>query len=54
MLQISLSGSEGVSRSPPGDLSVFDWLPSAGALAKSSEAIKEWIGFAAYKALGRL
>jgi uncharacterized SAM-binding protein YcdF (DUF218 family) len=31
--------------------SLLDWLPSAGALAMTSEALKEWIGYWAYRAV---
>lgn len=30
-------------------LSIFDWLPDAGALAQTTMAIKEHIGYAIYK-----
>ena len=32
--------------------SLVDFLPDAGSLAQTTEAIKEWIGLAAYRVRG--
>jgi hypothetical protein len=32
--------------------SLLDFLPDAGALAQTTEAIKEWIGLAVYRVRG--
>ena len=37
-----------------GPLTILDWLPVAAALAMTTSAAKEWIGFGAYRWLGYL
>jgi uncharacterized SAM-binding protein YcdF (DUF218 family) len=37
-----------------GPLTLFDWLPDAAALARTTSAAKEWIGFGVYRWLGYL
>jgi hypothetical protein len=35
-------------------VTLLDWLPNAGDLATTTEAVKEWIGYWAYRARGYL
>jgi uncharacterized SAM-binding protein YcdF (DUF218 family) len=41
---------------PPGDVvgiaTVLDLLPDAGALAKTTDALREWLGLAYYRIMG--
>ena len=37
-----------------GSQTIFDWLPDAGALAMTTSAIREWLGFGTYHWLGYL
>lgn len=37
-----------------GDTTLLRWLPQASALDKSTDAIKEWLGYTVYKRLGYL